>query len=85
MFDSTLSANLSLYFDRFAVQFLSRITVKAHPAFNKAMDLCYRPQAFGSELERIEYLFELYEQYTAPMFGGEEGKKEEIKITVSQP
>ena len=85
MFDPTLSANLSLYFDRFAVQFLSCITVKAHPAFNKAMDLCYCPQSIGSELARIEYLFVLYKKYTAPMFGGEEGKKEEIKITVSQP
>lgn len=48
--------------------------VKAHQALDKAVDLCYRPQAFGSELARIEYLFGLYEQYTAPMFGGA-GKK----------
>lgn len=44
--------------------------VKAHQALDKAVDLCYRPQAFGSELARIEFLFGLYEQYTAPMFGG---------------
>ena len=48
--------------------------VKAHQALDKAVDLCYRPQAFTSELGRIEFLFGLYEQYTAPMFGGE-GKK----------
>ncbi|MBK8554985.1 MAG: class I SAM-dependent DNA methyltransferase [Lewinellaceae bacterium] len=49
--------------------------VRAHQALDKAVDLCYRPQAFGSELVRIEYLFGLYEQYTAPMFGAEKKKK----------
>ncbi len=42
--------------------------MRAHQALDKAVDLCYRPQAFGSELARIEFLFGLYEQYTAPMF-----------------
>lgn len=41
---------------------------KAHQALDKAVDLCYRPQAFSNELSRIEYLFGLYEEYTAPMF-----------------
>ncbi|MDO8366717.1 MAG: hypothetical protein Q7T20_07975 [Saprospiraceae bacterium] len=49
--------------------------VKAHQALDKAVDLCYRPQAFGSELARIEYLFGLYEQYTAPMFQTEGKRK----------
>lgn len=44
--------------------------MRAHQALDKAVDLCYRPQAFGTELARIEFLFGLYEQYTAPMFGG---------------
>jgi hypothetical protein len=48
--------------------------VRAHQALDKAVDLCYRPQPFGNELARVEFLFGLYEQYTAPMFGGE-GKK----------
>ena len=34
----------------------------------------YSPQEFVNEFGRIEFLFGLYEQYTAPMFGGE-GKK----------
>lgn len=51
--------------------------VKAHAALDKAVDLCYRPQAFSSELGRIEFLFGLYEQYTAPMFGGEGKKRRE--------
>ena len=41
--------------------------VKAHQKLDKAVDLCYRPQPFTSELNRIEYLFELYEKLTAPL------------------
>ena len=40
---------------------------KAHQKLDKAVDLCYRPQPFTSELNRIEYLFELYEKLTAPL------------------
>ena len=39
--------------------------VKAHQGLDKAVDLCYRPQAFTSEAARIEYLFDLYNQYVA--------------------
>lgn len=49
--------------------------VKAHQALDKAVDLCYRPQAFANELARIEFLFGLYEQITAPMFKVEKKKK----------
>jgi hypothetical protein len=49
--------------------------VKAHQQLDRAVDLCYRPQAFTSERSRIEYLFELYEQYTAPLLAGESKKK----------
>ncbi|MEZ4886519.1 MAG: DNA methyltransferase [Chitinophagales bacterium] len=37
--------------------------VKAHQQLDKAVDLCYRPQAFVNERNRIEFLFELYEEY----------------------
>lgn len=40
---------------------------KAHQALDKAVDLCYRPQAFTNETARIEFLFDLYNQYTAPL------------------
>lgn len=51
--------------------------VKAHQALDKAVDLCYRPQPFTTERNRIEFLFDLYEQYTAPLMatGNEKGKK----------
>jgi hypothetical protein len=42
--------------------------VKVHQALDKAVDLCYRPQPFPNDTKRIEYLFELYDQYTAGLF-----------------
>ena len=42
--------------------------VKAHQQLDKAVDNCYRSQPFTSEAKRIEYLFELYDKYTAGMF-----------------
>ncbi len=42
--------------------------VKAHQDLDKAVDLCYRPQPFPNETKRIEFLFELYEKYTAGLF-----------------
>lgn len=49
--------------------------VKAHQALDKAVDLCYRPQAFPNETTRIEYLFNLYQEYTAPLMGKTKKKK----------
>ncbi|HEY5536477.1 MAG TPA: type IIL restriction-modification enzyme MmeI [Ignavibacteria bacterium] len=44
-----------------------------HKHLDKAVDLCYRPQPFPTELSRLEFLFDLYKKYTIPMFA--EGKK----------
>jgi hypothetical protein len=49
--------------------------VKAHNELDKAVDLAYRPQAFTSEAKRMEFLFELYEKYTADLFTKEKPKK----------
>ncbi len=49
--------------------------VKAHQAVDKAVDWCYRPQPFANELSRIEYLFGLYEQLTAPLVKVEKKKR----------
>lgn len=48
---------------------------KAHNELDKAVDLAYRPQAFSSEANRMVYLFELYEKYTADLFTKERPKK----------
>lgn len=53
--------------------------VKAHQVLDKAVDLCYRPQAFVSERNRIEFLFDLYEQYTAPLMVVDKKKKKRKK------
>ena len=49
--------------------------VKAHQELDKAVDLAYRPQPFTSETKRIEFLFELYDKYTAGLFVKEKKKK----------
>jgi hypothetical protein len=41
--------------------------VKAHAELDRAVDLCYRSQPFTNERQRVEYLFGLYEQLTAPL------------------
>jgi hypothetical protein len=48
---------------------------KAHQELDKAVDLCYRPQPFINAAKRIEFLFELYEKYTADLFTKEKPKK----------
>jgi hypothetical protein len=39
----------------------------AHTALDKAVDKCYRDAPFPSDRARVEYLFQLYEQLTAPL------------------
>ncbi len=47
--------------------------VKAHAALDRAVDLCYRPQPFESDRQRVEHLFALYEKLTNPLLPA--GKK----------
>ena len=49
--------------------------VKAHNELDKTVDLAYRSQPFTSEAYRMEFLFELYEKYTADLFTKEKPKK----------
>jgi hypothetical protein len=49
--------------------------VKAHQELDKAVDLCYRPQAFTNETARIEFLFDLYNEYTKPLLKKEKKTK----------
>lgn len=48
---------------------------KAHQELDKAVDLAYRPQPFITEAKRMEFLFELYEKYTADLFTKTKVKK----------
>jgi len=42
--------------------------VKEHNELDKAIDLCYRPQPFASEANRLEFPFSLYEKYNSGLF-----------------
>jgi hypothetical protein len=64
--------------------------VKAHQELDRAVDLCYRPQPFPDETRRIEFLFELYDRYTAGLFAKEpkkarQGKRDSVKQTPRLP
>jgi hypothetical protein len=41
--------------------------LKAHQQLDRTVDRCYRPEPFPSDSHRVEYLFALYEQLTAPL------------------
>jgi len=49
--------------------------LKAHQNLDKLVDKCYRDAPFISEPKRIEFLFELYEKYTANLFTVDKKKK----------
>ncbi|WP_251047013.1 class I SAM-dependent DNA methyltransferase [Hymenobacter sp. ISL-91] len=42
---------------------------RAHATLDRAVDRCYRPAAFATELARLEFLFGLYQQLSAPVLG----------------
>lgn len=47
----------------------------AHAQLDRAVDRCYRPQPFATELARLEHLFSLYQQLSAPVLGKEANAK----------
>jgi type I restriction-modification system DNA methylase subunit len=49
--------------------------IKAHEDLDRLVDVAYRPQPFISEAKRMEFLFELYEKYTADLFTTEKTVK----------
>ena len=54
--------------------------IKAHNELDKAVDLAYRPQPFTSEANRMEFLFSLYEKYTADLFTKVKPKKTSKRV-----
>jgi len=55
--------------------------VKAHAELDRVVDLCYRPQPFTSERQRVEYLFGLYEQLTAPLLPAATPKRPRKRVS----
>lgn len=50
--------------------------VKAHAELDRAVDLCYRPQPFDTDRQRVEHLFALYEKLTTPLIAtGKKGRR----------
>ncbi len=58
---------------------MPKTLIDAHRALDKTIDLCYRREPFKTELERLEFLFALYRQYTEPMKVALEEKKKKRK------
>ena len=46
---------------------MPRELLKAHRELDEAVDATYRRAPFKTELERLEYLFELYTKYAEPL------------------
>jgi hypothetical protein len=58
---------------------------KAHESLDRAVDRCYRKEPFATDRQRVEYLFALYEQLTAPLAVEKKPKKARTKNPPSQP
>ncbi|WP_226163833.1 class I SAM-dependent DNA methyltransferase [Hymenobacter terricola] len=56
---------------------------RTHQALDRAVDRCYRPQPFTTELARLEFLFGLYQQLSAPVLGAPSKAARAKKPTVS--
>lgn len=54
--------------------------LKAHKALDRAVDRCYRGKKFGSELDRVEFLFQLYEKLAAPLAPKESQPRKKKRI-----
>ncbi|MGB7748675.1 MAG: DNA methyltransferase [Verrucomicrobiia bacterium] len=48
---------------------------QAHAELDRAADLCYRPEKFESDRQRVEFLFALYEKLTAPLLPAAKAKR----------
>ena len=64
VFYHTKTASLADLYDSLS---MPPALVKAHAELDRAVDLCYRPQPFTNERQRVEYLFGLHKQLTAPL------------------
>jgi hypothetical protein len=61
---------------------------RAHAALDRAVERCYRSDQFRSDRERVEYLFRLYEQLTAPLLPitpRTRGRRQQAAATTPRP
>jgi restriction-modification enzyme MmeI-like protein len=57
---------------------------RAHSALDVAVDRLYRKESFASDRERVEYLFALYENLTAPMLAAASAKPKRKRAKAAQ-
>jgi hypothetical protein len=58
--------------------------LKAHQQLDRAVGRCYRPEPVPSDRHRVEYLFALYEQLTAPLVAAAKARRKRPNLpTVS--
>jgi len=55
--------------------------VKAHQALDRAVDACYRKAAFTNDAQRVEFLFERYQQLTS-LLPAETAKPKRRKVRI---
>jgi hypothetical protein len=55
------------------------VLAKAHAELDRAVDRCYRKEPFASDRARVEFLFKLYEQLTAPLIAAAKPKRAKPK------
>lgn len=58
---------LAMLADLYDPNTMPRDLLRAHTELDRAVEKCYRPEPFRSDRERVEHLFRLYEQLTAPL------------------
>lgn len=58
---------------------MPKMLVKAHNALDRAVDLCYSRKNFDTDLKKLEFLFGLYSEYTAPVIPVEKKRKRSRK------
>jgi hypothetical protein len=73
--DARASYPLSTLADLYDPLTMPADLVKAHADLDRAVDRCYRSQPFTSERQRVEFLFALYESYTAPLLPADKTKR----------
>jgi len=54
--------------------------VKAHHALDRAVDACYRKAAFSNDAQRVEFLFERYQQLTSLLPTGNKQAKKKVVV-----
>jgi hypothetical protein len=78
--DARLEFPNSSFADLYDPLTMPPILVNAHNELDKTVDLAYRPKPFTSEANRMVFLFELYEKYTADLFTKEKPKKQKRQL-----